>query len=158
MTDKGLSRDSVQLFLSSTDWKTTFSGSHLAAGYKIARAKQVTSCLIEELDTGDIEITASVMERSGHQEETTIALWQESGAMQLDASCTCSVGVCCEHAAAALEHLTRPGRLESAYGEITEQPQTKTLHQQATPTLSPHLADKPKRLKFSSQGILSTSH
>ena len=137
MTDKGLSRDSIQIFLSSADWKTTFSGSHLAAGYKIARAKQVTSCLIEELDTGDIEITASVMERSGHQEETTIALWQESGAMQLDASCTCSVGVCCEHAAAALEHLTRPGRLESAYGEITDQPPTKTLHQQATPPSTP---------------------
>ncbi len=137
MTDKGLSRDSIQLFLSSADWKTTFSDSHLAAGYKIARAKQVTSCLIEELDTGDIEITASVMERSGHQEETTIALWQESGVMQLDASCSCSVGVCCQHAAAALEHLTRPGRLESAYGEITEQPPTKTLHQQATPTSTP---------------------
>ena len=133
MIDKGLNRDSIQLFLSSADWKTTFSGSHLAAGYKIARAKQVTSCLIEELDTGDIEITASVMERSGHQEETTIALWQEGSVMQLDASCTCSVGVCCEHAAAALEHLTRPGRLESAYGEITDQPPTKTLHQQATP-------------------------
>ena len=137
MIDKGLNRDSIQLFLSSADWKTTFSGSHLAAGYKIARAKQVTSCLIEELDTGDIEITASVMERSGHQEEATIALWQESGAMQLDASCTCSVGVCCEHAAAALEHLTRPGRLESAYGEITDQPPTKTLHQQATPPSTP---------------------
>ena len=137
MTDKGLSRDSIQLFLSSPDWKTTFSASHLAAGYKIARAKQVTSCLIEELDTGDIEITASVMERSGHQEETTIALWQESGVMQLDASCSCSVGVCCQHAAAALEHLTRPGRLESAYGEITDQPPTKTLHQQATPPSTP---------------------
>ncbi len=137
MIDKGLNRDSIQLFLSSADWKTTFSGSHLAAGYKIARAKQVTSCLIEELDTGDIEITASVMERSGHQEETTIALWQEGSVMQLDASCTCSVGVCCEHAAAALEHLTRPGRLESAYGEITDQPPTKTLHQQATPPSTP---------------------
>ena len=137
MIDKGLNRDSIQLFLSSADWKTTFSGSHLAAGYKIARAKQVTSCLIEELDTGDIEITASVMERSGHQEETTIALWQEGSVMQLDTSCTCTVGVCCEHAAAALEHLTRPGRLESAYGEITDQPPTKTLHQQATPPSTP---------------------
>ena len=137
MIDKGLNRDSIQLFLSSADWKTTFSNSHLAAGYKIARAKQVTSCLIEELDTGDIEITASVMERSGHQEEATIALWQEGSVMQLDASCSCSVGVCCQHAAATLEHLTRPGRLESAYGEITEQPPTKTLHQQAAPTTTP---------------------
>ena len=151
MTDKGLSRDSIQLFLSSADWKTTFSSSHLAAGYKIARAKQVTSCLIEELDTGDIEITASVMERSGHQEETTIALWQEGSVMQLDASCTCSVGVCCEHAAAALEHLTRPGRLESAYGEITEQPPTKTLHQQAAPPSTPSTPSTPNTPSLTSQ-------
>ena len=61
----------------------------------MARAKQVLSCLIEALDTGDIEITASVMERSGHQEETIIALWRENDAIHLDASCSCAVGACC---------------------------------------------------------------
>ena len=131
MTDNGLSRDSVENFLASADWKTPFSSSCLAAGYKMARAKQVTSCSIEALDTGDIEITASVMERSGHQEEIIIALWHENDAIQLDASCSCALGVYCHHASAAFEHLSRPGRLESAYGEIATEPPTKTLHQAA---------------------------
>lgn len=131
MTDNGLSRDSVENFLALADWKSSFSSSCLAAGYKMARAKQVLSCLIEALDTGDIEITASVMERSGHQEETIIALWRENDAIHLDASCSCAVGACCNHAAATFEHLSRPGRLDSAYGEINAAPSTKTLHQAA---------------------------
>jgi len=129
MTDNGLSRDSVEQFLANADWKSSFSSSCLAAGYKMARAKQVTSCFIEALDTGDIEITASVMERSGHQEEAIIALWREQDVIQLDTSCSCSVGVSCHHAAAAFEHLSRPGRLDSAYGEITAETPAKTLHQ-----------------------------
>ncbi len=132
MTDNGLSRDSVENFLASADWKSSFSSSCLTAGYKMARAKQVTNCSIEALDTGDIEITATVMERSGHQEETIIALWLEDDGTQLDTSCSCSVGVCCSHAAAAFEHLSRPGRLDSAYGDISTEPPTKTLHQAAS--------------------------
>ena len=126
--DKGLNRDLIQQFLSSEDWKTTFSASCLQAGYKMARAKQLSGCQIEQLDTGDIEITASVVDRDGHTEETCIALWQENGSLQLDASCTCSVGICCEHAAATLEHLSRPGRLENAFGEEASLAPTKTLH------------------------------
>lgn len=129
--DDGLTRDSVQQFLSSADWKTTFSTPSLQAGYKIARAKQLSGCQIEELDTGDIEITASVVDRDGHIEETTIALWQENGSLQLDASCTCPVGACCDHAAATLEHLSRPGRLENAYGDKLGHAPTKTPHPKA---------------------------
>jgi len=129
MTDNGLSRDSVENFLALADWKSSFSSSCLAAGYKMARAKQVTSCIIEALDTGDIEITALVMERSGHQEETIIALWRENDVIHLDASCSCAVGACCNHAAATFEHLSRPGRLDNAFGEICTEPSTKTLHQ-----------------------------
>lgn len=127
MTDNHLSVESILEFLTSGDWKVTFAGSVSAAGYKIARAKQVTRCVAERLDTGDVEIIASVIDKSGHQDETTIALWPEDGTLQLDTSCTCSLGSCCEHAAAALEHLARPGRIEKAFGELTEEPGTETL-------------------------------
>jgi hypothetical protein len=60
--DKGLKRDLIQQFLSSAGWKTTFSSSCLQTGFKMARAKQLSGCQIEQLDTGDIEITASVVD------------------------------------------------------------------------------------------------
>lgn len=131
MTGKALSLESIHLFLSSSDWKTTFSSSSLAAGRKMARARQVSSCLVKALDTGDIEITASVTERSGREETASIALWEENGSFQLDTSCSCPVGANCDHAAAAFEHLSRPGRLENACGELNLNAQTHTLHQQA---------------------------
>ena len=136
MTDNGISTESIQQFLTSGAWKTTFSSSIAVTGYKLARAKQVTCCKAERLETDDIEIIASVIDRSGHQDEATIALWLEDGSLQIDTSCSCAVSVCCEHAAAALEHLTRPGRLENAFGELIREPETGTfnkLSEQATP-------------------------
>ena len=157
MIDNGLSPDSIHHFLSSGDWKTTFSTSSAATGYQLARAKQVTRCKAEPLDTGDVEVTALVVEKSGDQHQTTIALWQEGASLQLDTSCSCSVGVCCEHAAATLEHLTRPGRLESAFGELVREPETATLKQlteqaappppgndrQSSPTFHLHIEARP---------------
>ncbi len=118
---EALSTDALNKFLTSGDWKVTFSSTVIAAGFKTARAKQVTRCDAERLDTGDVEITASIIDPSGHQDETTIALWPEEGELQLDTSCTCAVRTCCTHAAAALEHLSRPGRLDKAFGELPEE-------------------------------------
>ena len=131
ITGKAPSLESIHDFLSAAGWKTTFSGSSLAAGRKMARARQVSRCRLEALDTGDIEITASVTERSGREEKTSIALWAENGSFQLDTTCTCPLGSNCDHAAAILEHLTRPGRLENACGELAPKAQTHTLHRQA---------------------------
>ncbi|MGJ8676240.1 MAG: DEAD/DEAH box helicase [Akkermansiaceae bacterium] len=114
-------------YLNSGGWKTTFSSSVVAAGFKIARAKKVTRCQAEVLDTGDVEIVSSIMDASGHQDESTISIWREDGAFQLDTSCSCSVGLCCMHSAAVLEHLSRPGRLEKAFGELVEEPPAKML-------------------------------
>ena len=111
----------------SNHWKSAFSTSVAATGRQIARARQVTHCQGEHLDTGDTEIIAQVIEKSGHQHEVTLALWMENETIQLDTSCTCAVRTCCEHAAAVIEHLARPGRLESAFGELAEKPNTKTL-------------------------------
>lgn len=142
--------DDLLQFLTSGDWKTTFSSSVLAAGFKTARAQQITRCVAERLDTHDVEITASIIDPSGHQDETTIALWPENGTLQLDTSCTCAVRTCCTHAAATLEHLTRPGRLEKALGELAQQPTTSTLDQR--------IADAPPPLQESPSPDAATFH
>ncbi len=112
--------DSLREFLVSDDWKSTFSESALTIGYKLARAKQVTSPRAEVLDTGDIEVIATIIDKEGHQDESTIAFWVENGALQIDTSCTCAVRSCCHHSAAVMEHLSRPNRLETAFGELPE--------------------------------------
>ncbi len=101
-------------FLTSGEWKSTFADTVLATGHKLARAKQVTQASAEILDTGDIEIVAQITEKSGDSFETTIAFWEENGSLQLDTSCSCPVSTSCVHAAATLEHLSRPGRLDTA--------------------------------------------
>ena len=126
-------------FLTSPDWKTTFSDATLTAGRKMARAKQVTSASAELLDTGDIEVTATILDPSGEHYKSTIAFWKENNTWQLDTSCSCSVRTCCHHAAATIEHLSRPGRLENAFG-ATSAPATKS---KATQTLTPPPANKP---------------
>jgi len=121
-------------FLSSGDWKVTFTDTVVAEGRKLARARQVTRCSAQRLDTGDVEIIASVMDQTGHQDEVTIDLWAEGSTLQLDTTCSCPIRTCCVHAAAALEHLARPGRLEKSFGELPDEPTAKTL---SDPELSP---------------------
>lgn len=103
-------------YLQSGSWKTSFSEGVITAGHRSSRAKQVFSTKAEVLDTGDIEIIAQVSGNSPAPEQTTLALWKENSQWLLDASCSCPVDICCVHAAATLEHLTRPGRLNTAFG------------------------------------------
>ncbi len=110
--------DDLRNFLASGDWKTTFSETVLSTGYKIARSKQVTGTKVELLDTGDIEVVATIIDQDGHQNESTLAFWMENNALQLDTSCSCAVRSCCHHSAAVMEHLSRPNRIEIALGEI----------------------------------------
>ena len=112
--------DDLRDFLASGDWKSTFSETALTAGYKMARAKQVTGARAEILDTSDIEIIATVIDKEGHQDESTLVFWIENDRLQLDASCSCAVGTSCHHCAAVIEHLSRSNRLETAFGEIPE--------------------------------------
>lgn len=134
------STDDLLEFLTSGSWKAVFSSSIVAAGYKVARAKQVVRCHAERLDTGDIEIVSAVMDTSGHQHESTIAIWEEDGQFQLDTSCTCSVGLCCVHSAAVMEHLARPRRLEKALGEMVGEAPSKTLMQPEADTVAASIA------------------
>jgi superfamily II DNA or RNA helicase len=105
-------------FLSQGDWRRPFGASALASGQRLARARQVNGIRIEILDTGDAEITGTVIEKSGATASPVIALWREGSGITLDASCTCAVSLNCEHAAALLEHLAKDPdpRVQTALG------------------------------------------
>lgn len=128
MIDDGLSKETIHQFIQSGDWQDTFSSSVVTTGYQLARARKVSSCTAENLETGDIEIHALVTGQSGQQHKPVIALWCDDGILRLDTSCSCAVDVCCEHAAAVMEHLARPGRLEKSFGELTREPEKGTLN------------------------------
>jgi len=156
--------DSLLDFLTSPDWKTTFSKATLTAGRKIARAKQVTHTSAERLETGDIEVTSTVITPSGETSETTIAFWLENDTWQLDTSCTCAVRTCCVHAAATLEHLSRPGRLDTALGTTSAPPTnskaTQTLTPKKLPTQNPQTPPQtpPKKNTHTPQFHLDIRH
>ena len=134
--------EQLRQFIESDDWKPSFSETALTTGYKIARAKQVLNARAEILDTGDIEVVTTVMDKEGHQEECTIAFWEEDGSIQLDTSCTCAIKTSCHHAAAVIEHLSRPNRLELAFGEIHDNTP------QPSDTLSLEPNDSPAAISF----------
>lgn len=102
--------------LQSGDWKSSFSSSVAALGFKLARAKHITSCQAATLDTGDIEITASVSDLNKDSHQVELVFWLENGHFLCDSDCSCPVRTCCEHSAALIEHLSRPHRLEKAFG------------------------------------------
>ncbi|MGE9269663.1 MAG: DEAD/DEAH box helicase [Verrucomicrobiales bacterium] len=131
--------DDLRQFLASGDWKNTFSEAALAAGFKAARAKRVTSVRGDILETGDIEVVGTVMGPDGHQDEATLAFWLENDSLQIDTDCTCPVRTCCQHSAAVMEHLRRPNRLEKAFGELVENTPAPT--QQLDAERSPVVAE-----------------
>ncbi|MBK1854000.1 DEAD/DEAH box helicase [Verrucomicrobiaceae bacterium 5K15] len=133
--------DDLREFLASGDWKSLFSDSVLAAGFKAARAKRVTGTRAELLDTGDIEVVGTVIDPEGHQDESTLAFWLEEGRLQVDTDCTCPVRSGCVHSAAVLEHLSRPNRLEKAFGKLPENTPAPT--QQLDAEKSPAPAESP---------------
>ena len=118
-------------FVSSNAWKTRFSSTVLAEGRKMARAKQLTGCKAELLDTGDMEIVSTVMDSSGIQHESIIVLWVEGNSLAVDTDCSCSVSSWCVHSAAAFEHLSRPGRIENALGELAGDISAKVIEEPA---------------------------
>jgi superfamily II DNA or RNA helicase len=118
-------KERVSEFLAAGDWRQSFDGGALARGQKLARAKQVASVTAELLETGDVEIVGRIMEGDGYQSEAIIALWDEggaAGALAFDSSCSCGVGVNCEHCVATLEYLAKGGgvRVEIAFGGTPE--------------------------------------
>jgi superfamily II DNA or RNA helicase len=111
-------KDEVGEFLRQGEWRRVFDGGSLTRGAKAARAKQVSQVRAEILETGDAEIVALVTDRAGSHHKALVAFWREDETMVCDATCSCPVGVNCEHAAALLEYLSgkNVARLQMAFG------------------------------------------
>ncbi|MBL9153628.1 MAG: DEAD/DEAH box helicase [Verrucomicrobiales bacterium] len=130
------------------DWRRRFGGSALAAGQKLARGRQVIDVRAELLDTGDAELTATVVDKDGATHHPVVALWRECAGLALDASCDCAVSTQCEHAAALLELLAKDPetRLQTALGgspHAETMTQGKSLALPAEPKADPQPAAPP---------------
>ena len=115
-----LTQESISKYFADDSWRTPFSGSTLQQGTKIARSRQVTQVTAELLPTSDIEIVANIQTDCGHLHESIIALWEENGSVQIDASCSCALQSNCEHCVATIEFLKKGERLSLAFGEAPE--------------------------------------
>jgi len=116
--------DQIKKHLSGNDWQALFSGSTLAQGGKLARAKHITSISAELLPTGDWEIVSYVIEPDGHQHESIISIWLENGEVMIDTSCDCSMRAQCCHSAATLTYLAKGERLATVLGAEPPEKQT----------------------------------
>jgi len=122
-----MTKQDVEEFLQAKNWKNAFTSSTFETGRKIAHAKLVAQSTATILDTGDIELVAHLMDKSGHQHEAVIAIWKEDGTVMLDTSCSCDQQINCIHSAATLIHLSRGERLNKAFGDIVGEIPQQTL-------------------------------
>lgn len=122
-----MQKQDVAEFLENEDWKKAFSSGTLAEGKKMAHGRLVAQASASILDTGDVEFIGYVMDKSGHQHEAVVALWQEGGQDMLDASCSCDIQINCHHSAATLIHLARGERLNQAFGDVVGEIPQQTL-------------------------------
>ncbi len=120
---KSITIEELTAFLSDVEWHRFFDATALIAGQKLARAKQTNNQSAQILDTGDAEVRAFVIEKSGDQFETAVYFWWENEEkIILEGDCTCSSPQCL-HAAAILEFFAKvktAERLEIAFGGAPE--------------------------------------
>jgi superfamily II DNA or RNA helicase len=140
-------------FLESEDWQARFDAGALAAGRKLAAAKQVAGASGELLDTGDAELTGTLTEKDGRTFTPVIACWREGTSIALEGDCGCDAGVNCAHAAALLFHLEKGGgaRLARALGgaPLSEKMTTgRTLSVAAEPDKTPERVESGTGLSF----------
>ena len=130
---KSITSDDLVSFLSDGEWQRFFDGNALTNGQKLARAKLTARASAEVLDTGDAELRASVTEKNGDQNESSVFFWWEGDEkIVLESDCTCG-STQCQHGAAVLEYFAKTKtaeRLELAFGgapEADKMTQGKTL-------------------------------
>ncbi len=138
-----MTKQDVEEFLQAEDWKNAFASGALTAGKKLAHGRLVAQSTATILDTGDTELIGYVMDKSGHQHEAVIALWEENGTLMLDASCSCDQQINCPHSAATLIHLARGNgeRLDKAFGDVVGEIPQQTL---TAPSEVPEISVSPK--------------
>ncbi len=98
-------------------WKPVFDSSALAEGQKLVSGRQVESVKGEELDTGDIELRGTIVEKNAVVRHPVVVIWRESGGLTLEGDCQCPVKVNCSHAAGLLGNLAKSAdRVARAFG------------------------------------------
>lgn len=117
-----LTTEDIAEFISKNEWHSAFDGGVVSAGAKLARAKQIQQVSGEFLETGDAEVTAVVIEKSGEQAKPALVFWAEPGGLMFEGDCTCAMKVNCVHAAAIFDYLTKGAgaRVEAAFGGTPE--------------------------------------
>ncbi len=117
-----LTNDEIIAYIEGKQWQHSFDGSAIAAGSKLARAKQIQQVAGEYLETGDAELTATVIEKDGTQASPVVVLWMEDSGVQLDTDCDCAQKVGCPHSAAIFDYLLKGkgARVEAAFGGTPE--------------------------------------
>ncbi len=115
-----LAPDELAAFLASGDWHGRFDEWALAAGRRLASARQVVRVSGERLDAGDAELHGTVLEKDGRTYSPAVAVWREGGGLALEGDCGCGTGTNCAHAAALLLHLAKGKgeRLARAFGGV----------------------------------------
>lgn len=115
ITSEDLSR-----LLASDLWETFFSSSTLAEGKASVGGKRVREVTAELLDTGDAEISGSVLEKDGTIYHPSLIFWKEGEEIRFETECGCSQGPGCSHAAALFLYLAKGKgeRLERAMGGV----------------------------------------
>ncbi len=122
-------------------WEQVFDLASVAAGRKLAGARQVGRVTAELLESGDAELGGQVTEKTGEERTPVIAVWREGTSLVLEGDCSCPLKVNCSHSAAILVYLAKSGeRVERAFGgtphqDLMSEGQTLSLEAEEGPKL-----------------------
>jgi len=143
-----LSKADIEEFLQGDEWRKAFADGILVAGKKMAHGRLVAQTSANILDTGDAELVGYVMDKSGHQHEAIVAVWDEDGEMMIDASCSCDQQINCVHSAATLIELARGERLAKAFGDVVGETPKQALVIEEETKHTPSLPPKKSAISF----------
>ncbi len=119
----GLGLDQLQRFFQSGDWRSAYDGARVQRGEALARKRLVREVKGGFLESEDFELCATVADGKGEFEEVVVGVWEESGTLMAEGSCTCEFATNCEHAAATLAWVAKGDRLAAAVeGQVASAP------------------------------------
>ena len=103
-------------------WQSFFSDGAVSGGQKMVGSRLVSGVSGQLFETGDVELSATVTEKSGTAFSPAVAVWFEEGRHVFEGDCPCDEKLNCRHAAALLSYLAKGKgeRLERAFGIITD--------------------------------------
>ncbi len=109
--DTKLSYDQLHHHICSEAWTTSFDPTTLMMAKKWLRKCQLDELRLESLETGDLELTATLTDPLDKIEQSIASFWLESGQVMQDCSCSCDMQSNCAHAAVLMSYLSKGQRL-----------------------------------------------